>query len=293
MRYEKQNVKYGLFTDVRDGREYSTIQIGDQLWMAENLRYNPNRKKKGDAFWESWKSRFQFEFEESFVMMNFDFWTLQEYMDSNNSSVVSDLSRGFADRDFLFQFSRAVEGFHLVGYYSWEMAEQCCPKGWHLPSVEEWEKLFAFIAEKKKLFNHHRRSWTDWRTGRNVDGRHDLLGGSLVADDELLFKPMWRGDYYDAHVYACGEDLVHFGALPFGSSSCDKFGWDLWKLGAKACFWTADKSDSDTPIGVELSPNRCQRRFWTDKEKVVSRGESKFVVLPPLCLLNVRCIKDR
>lgn len=282
MRYEKQNVKYGQFTDVRDGQEYSTIQIGNQLWMAENLRYNPNRKKKGDVSWIRWRD--QFEFEESFVMMNFDVGALQEYMNSNNSSVVSDLSRVFADRDFLFQFSRAVDGFHRVGYYSWEMAEQCCPKGWHLPSVEEWEELFAFIVEK-----------ADWSTGNGWDlyHRYDLLGGSLVADDELLFKPMWRGDYYDAHVYACGEDLVHFGALPFGSSSCGKFEWSLWGLGSKACFWTADKSDSDTPIGVELSPNRCQRRFWTDKEKVVSRGKSKFVVLPPLCLLNVRCVKDR
>lgn len=41
------NDNSGTFRDLRDGRNYSVVQIGDQVWMAQNLAYRPHRGK----FW--------------------------------------------------------------------------------------------------------------------------------------------------------------------------------------------------------------------------------------------------
>lgn len=35
----EDNCEYGLLTDIRDGKTYKTVKIGNQVWMAENLNF--------------------------------------------------------------------------------------------------------------------------------------------------------------------------------------------------------------------------------------------------------------
>ena len=43
----EDSCEYGTLNDERDGQIYKTVKIGDQWWMAENLKFHPFRIKYG------------------------------------------------------------------------------------------------------------------------------------------------------------------------------------------------------------------------------------------------------
>ena len=113
--------------DKRDGKTYKTVQIGTQIWMAENLNY------------------------------------------ATKSSMCYNKNQANCD---------------IYGrLYSWKEAKKVCPKGWHLPSDEEFETLakFAgnrFVAGKKlKAKNGWDDDWEESGNGTDEYGFSALPGG--------------------------------------------------------------------------------------------------------------------
>jgi uncharacterized protein (TIGR02145 family) len=94
-----------FFTDRRDGQVYKTVRIGNELWMAENLRYFetagteiPDDKTGEYGMLYNWTSLMAIEKKYSKTE-----WTAKE----NHRGI--------------------------------------CPLGWHIPSEEEWSDLLATL----------------------------------------------------------------------------------------------------------------------------------------------------
>lgn len=91
-----------FFTDMRDGNIYPIVQIGEQCWMAENLRYSGNIVEVNSGEW------FNVNFTEQPA------WCYYNY-EAENDALYGKLYN-----------QRAVKTGML------------CPTGWHIPSDDEW-----------------------------------------------------------------------------------------------------------------------------------------------------------
>ncbi|HOY39370.1 MAG TPA: FISUMP domain-containing protein [Bacteroidales bacterium] len=101
-------------TDSRDGSTYKIVKIGNQVWMAENLRYLPEvvGRKAGSIDTKDLKYFYVYGF---------------------NDTTVSK--------------AKATKNYKTYGVlYNWKAANVSCPKGWHLPSNAEWQQLSDFLG---------------------------------------------------------------------------------------------------------------------------------------------------
>ena len=99
-----------MVTD-QDGNVYKTVQIGEQCWMAENMRATHDRKGKEIALGNDFNAKVPCR-----------------YCPNNDSSIVSQ-----------------------YGYlYNWSAAMKVCPEGWHLPTDAEWDQLTNYVGDQRQ-----------------------------------------------------------------------------------------------------------------------------------------------
>ncbi|MDO4948228.1 MAG: FISUMP domain-containing protein [Fibrobacter sp.] len=149
--------------DNRDGRVYKTVQIGEQRWMAENLRYNV----RGSVCYE--KKDFNCEkygrlYNWAMAMMLVDYY--------NSHSIQK-----------------------LVGKYKKGKIHDICPTGWHLPSNKEWKKLKFFVAKKgvSDGVALSLKSTESWEKELRIPGGTDEFGFSALPGGERDFE----GRFFD------------------------------------------------------------------------------------------------
>jgi uncharacterized protein (TIGR02145 family) len=151
-----QNDTAGTFTDSRDGNEYNWVKIGDQVWMAENLRAThyadgtPIPKVTGDTEWDNLGT------------------SDKAYCWYNNDSASNAETYGA-----LYTWAAAMDGAASSNSNP-SGVQGICPDGWHLPSDAEWKELEMYLGMSETEANS-----TGWR-GTNQ--------GSKLADSANLWQ---------------------------------------------------------------------------------------------------------
>jgi uncharacterized protein (TIGR02145 family) len=105
--------------------------------------------------------------------------------------------------------------------YDWKTAKTVCPKGWKLPSREDWDSLGQAVGGEKVPFG---------------DGRIDWGG----TGKKLKSKSGWNNKKDGSN--GNGTDDFGFSALPGGRRN---YGGDFNGAGNDGRWWTATKGSSD------------------------------------------------
>ncbi|HPT42635.1 MAG TPA: fibrobacter succinogenes major paralogous domain-containing protein [Paludibacteraceae bacterium] len=171
----------GYMVDI-DGNRYNTVKIGDQVWMAENLkttRYNDGTKIPVVPDSTNW--------------MNLTTGARCYY---NNDSTTYNSTYG-----------------PLYNWYAVN-TEKLAPTGWHVPTDEEWTTLTTYLGGlnvaggklKEKTYTH----WSSPNTGAtNETGFTAIPGGNRDKDNNFvgigLFSAFWSSTIYPQQTAAWGR----------------------------------------------------------------------------------------
>ena len=148
--YLNPEIEYDAIIDSRDGKVYRTVKIGDQVWMAENLNFDPGQGGSGEDKYDwSWC----YNDEPANCDVTGRFYTWAAAIDSVKLANDADnpLECGY---DKFCNLTGTVQGI--------------CPSGWHLPSYNEWKTLFDAVGGESTA-GKVLKSQTGWHKNKGTD----------------------------------------------------------------------------------------------------------------------------
>ncbi len=164
-----QTLTYGTMRD-NDGISYKTIEIGNQTWMAENLR--STKFRTGEVIPEV----------------------------TSNSSWVALTSAAQSSYDNTEDLDELATSGRLYNWFAVSDSRNIAPAGWHVPTQQEWEQLATALGgaqtaggKMKEAGNTHwnsPNSAADNSSGFTAlpSGRREYTDGSFINSG---FNAFW------------------------------------------------------------------------------------------------------
>lgn len=108
-----------------DGNSYSTIKLGNQCWMKENLR--TTHYANGTSISTTYNAMYDYRY--------------YNHVNNDNSN---DVTYGL-----LYSWQGAM-GSAPASTSNPSGVQGACPNGWHLPSIAEWDELFDYVGNQSQ-----------------------------------------------------------------------------------------------------------------------------------------------
>jgi uncharacterized protein (TIGR02145 family) len=205
------------FIDVRDGEEYRIIQIGTQLWMAENLRWLPTIDST------IYGSEVE-GYEDSLFYYVHTYEPVGETLeDSLDGARQSEYFKRFG---VFYNFAAALGGVEPKrDTLDVTPIQGACPTGWHLPNYADWQEFVVYTSLQAELKISSTNIW--WK-----------LGIELKSDSDL-WEPV---ESSGSDVFLETRNSFNFNAIPTGIRSYvkdEELGHHSWGKGIVATFWSS------------------------------------------------------
>lgn len=160
------DIKYGEMKDKRDGQIYKTVQIGDQVWMAENLNY---------------------EVKDSYCLKK----------SADNCDKLGRLYTWGAAMDSAGVFSSDGKGCGYTKFCSPKFPVRgVCPEGWHLPDYGEWDRLLTAVVECDPDVACENGPLETLMSKKDMDVKNNLNGENNT--DDFGFSAVSAGYMHDS-----------------------------------------------------------------------------------------------
>ena len=225
--YLNLGIDYGEFTDERDGQVYKTVKIGDQIWMAQNLNYDPGDVSSLGRY--AWSGCYG---DGALDEISKRILTEEEF--------AANCSRYGRLYTWEVAMNKVNCGYHYNCDIGNEGTQGVCPKGWHLPTKEEWKKLVEPIASGVEDLT------TYW----------SYLGASV----ELKTADGWK----EYSTSTSGTNASGFSALPAGFMYIGEF---FRSKGVGTFFWSSSVYGSDKSYCLRLQHDDDSALLWGEGKK--------------------------
>jgi len=164
------------FTDSRDGQSYSSVQIGNQCWMSENLNIgtmiNGSSHQTNNGIIEK------------YCYNN----------DTNNCNTYGGL----------YQLDEAMQYTNTAGL------QGICPDSWHIPTDDEWKTMEIYLGMTQTQADTYGWRGTDEGGKLKEAGTSHWSPPNTGANNSSGFTALPGGIYYYSNSFLYLNDVVNY-----------------------------------------------------------------------------------